>query len=447
MSPVRRGQVPKSASVGEPYLHPSPISHGFLAVSAPHEPCPGPAATASIRVVCLTPGYAPALSFGGPTESTHRLCLAMLAAGVQIRVLTTDIGQVAEMPRAPAGQWVQYEGIPVKYCRRRWPGTLSRSFVANLPGALQHADIAHVTGTFSFTALASALACILLRKPFVLSPRGTLEPWSLAHKRWKKAPALEFLRPLLNRASAIHATSEKEAKAIIALGLAPPVVVIPNGVDLSAASSDNSKRSEAWRHRLGIAQNAPFLLVLGRMHYVKGIDIALEAFVAIGARWPNAVLVLAGPDSEGYGARMDVLARQLGISSTVRRLGYVGGTEKYQLLAEADLLLLPSRQENFGNVVVEALSVGTPVVASRNTPWKELEDQDCGRWVDFDARSLAASVTDLLGAPDRRRGMGERGRALVSRKYAWNSIAHSMRRVYRACISGERPLPHEFTGG
>ena len=396
-----------------------------------------------IRAVCLTPGYAPAATFGGPIESAHGLNRALLAQGVQVRVLTTDIGQAPEKRRADGDGWDWHEGIPVRYCRRYWPGSLSPAFAANVPDVLAHADIAHIAGTFAFTPLVGALACLSSGTPFVVSPRGTLEPWCLAHKRWKKMPALALLRPLLNRATAIHATSEKEAMALLELRLDPPVVVIPNGVDLSATSGIEDCGSQ-WRERLGVPRDAPLLLMLGRIHYVKGIDIALEALVAIRAKWRQAVLALVGPDSEGYGTTIDNLAERLGIASAVKRVGFVGGTEKFQLLAEADLLLLPSRQENFGNVVVEALSMRTPVVASSNTPWKGLEEHQCGRWGAFDAVTLAEAVNELLSEPGRRKGMGERGRALVARQYTWGSIAESMRQVYAACIAGERPLPHEF---
>jgi glycosyltransferase involved in cell wall biosynthesis len=181
------------------------------------------------------------------------------------------------------------------------------------------------------------------------------------------------------------------------------------------------------------------------MHYVKGIDIALEAFAQIRGAWPEAALAVVGPDTEGYGAKVDVLARRLGVSNAVKRLGFVGGREKYQLLAEADLLLLPSRQENFGNVVVEALSVGTPVVASSSTPWRALEEEECGLWGSFDAAGLAVAVSGLLSEPKRRREMGERGRALVAHEFTWDSIAHSMRLVYDGCIARQRPLLHEFS--
>ena len=153
--------------------------------------------------------------------------------------------------------------------------------------------------------------------------------------------------------------------------------------------------------------------------------------------------MLAGPDTESYGAKVDELAHQLGVASAMRRLGLSFGEDKYQLLTQAESLLVVAGKK-LGNVVIEALSVGTPVVASRKTPWKELEDRDCGRWVDLDAESLATAVNDLLGAPDRRRGMGARGRALVSRKYGWTSIAHAMRLVYESCIGGQRPPPHAF---
>lgn len=389
----------------------------------------------TVRVLHLVPGYAPATSFGGPIESTHRLCQALVEQGVEVRVLTTDLVGPGDRIPYPRDRWVEHEGVLVRYCASWGRLHVAPSYLAALPAALREAEVVHVTGVFNFTVLPSLAACLAYGKPFVHSARGSLEPWALAQKAWKKRPVLRLIRPLIDRAAALHATSAHEADALRALGLTPPIRVIPNGVSLADGRlADRTKR--IWRARLGLG-DAPVLLMLGRIHPVKGIDIALAALADIRRQFPTARLILAGPDDEGYGAEVRALMSRLGLDGAVHLVGMVQGEAKFQLLAEADLLLLPSRQESFGNVVVEALSVGTPVVASRATPWEALEAEGCGRRVDLDAAALVEAVSALLAKPTERANMGGRGRAVVAREYAWDVIAGAIFRTYRASIAGK----------
>ena len=121
----------------------------------------------------------------------------------------------------------------------------------------------------------------------------------------------------------------------------------------------------------------PYLLFMGRMHPIKGIDRLLEALSASTLfRGSEYSLLIAGPDSDKMYARtLSELVQVLGLSAKVSFIGVVQGKEKEQLYADARVLILPSHAENFGNVVIESLAQGTPVVASTNTPWQVLEEE------------------------------------------------------------------------
>jgi glycosyltransferase involved in cell wall biosynthesis len=395
----------------------------------------------SFRLLHVIPSYAPAFSFGGPPESTHRLCKALGDAGVEVRVLTTNAASPRDrMPRI-ADAWTAYEGVFVKYCRAARRAVWSREFAASVFREVRAADIVHITAVFNFTTPLAIAACVAAGKPFVLSPRGSLDPWSISNKRWKKSPALLALRPLLNRATAVHATSATEASSIGPIGIRSPAVVVSNGVDFEAAASTSRER-DVWRARLRVSSDEALVVMLGRVHQKKGIDIALPALRQVLNAGRRVVLALVGPDEEGYGGEVERLIDVHGVRSAVRRAGLVTGAEKYQLLAEADLLLLPSRQENFGNVVVEALAAGSPVAASRATPWEMLEQEGCGRWVDLSPEAFAAATLEELAIPNTRT-QEDRRRRLASR-FAWPTIARAMKAVYEACLEHRRPLPFEF---
>ncbi len=397
----------------------------------------------SLQILFAVPSYAPAVSWGGPVESTHRLCQALLGLGAGVRVLTTDATVAGETLPYPADRWLRHEGVPVRYCRRYLSRTFSPTFLRHLAPETRRADLVHIGSVFNSTIPASMAAAAGGGKPFVLTPRGSLDPWSLGVKSWKKRPALALLRPLLRRAAALHATSVEERAGIERLGLGPPVRMIPNGVDVGQADAADRRRP-TWRRRLEIPARTPLLLILGRLHPKKGIGLGIETLARLGSAGRPAAggpaagearLILAGPDNDRHLHDLEALAESRGVGPRVRWVGPVVGRDKYQLLAEADLLLLPSEQENFGNVVVEAMSVGTPVIASRATPWRVLEERGLGRWVERTAESFAAAVLEVLAAGDDGE-LRARRRRLIDEEYTWPSIARRMAEVYREIVDG-----------
>jgi glycosyltransferase involved in cell wall biosynthesis len=186
------------------------------------------------------------------------------------------------------------------------------------------------------------------------------------------------------------------------------------------------------------------LLILGRVHPVKGIEIAIQAMRMVLKSLPTAVLVIAGPGEARYDRGLVDLAAAVGVQDRVRRVPMIAGVDKYQLLRDADLVLLPSRQENFGNVAAEALSIGTPVIASQATPWQSLEHTGCGRWVPLTAEAFAEAIVQLAG--DRVRLDAARKEAPIEfRKYRAPDFLRKMMALYTAGASGA-PIPSLLAG-
>ena len=288
----------------------------------------------SPKVLFAVPSYAPAVSWGGPVESTHRLCQALIELGAHVRVLTTDATTAGDTLPHPSNRWLLHEGVPVLYGRRYLSRTFSPAFLRHLVPEVRRADLVHIGSVFNSTIPATMAAAVACRTPFVLTPRGSLDPWSLAEKSWKKRPALAVLKPMLRRAAAFHATSAEEQAGIEQLGLGAETFVIPNGVDL-AQTDGVERRAGIWRRRLEIADGVPMLLILGRLHAKKGIGLGVEVLARLRDASPsrdgaNAVLVLAGPDSDGHSSELRAQAESLGVGHRLRSVGRVVGGEKYQ---------------------------------------------------------------------------------------------------------------------
>jgi glycosyltransferase involved in cell wall biosynthesis len=376
------------------------------------------------RVLHVIPGFYPAVRYGGPIESVLRTCQALRAAGVDLEVFTTDADGPGALDVA-TDRFVDVEGVPVRYFRR-WPQT-GFAFSAPLAGELVRRvrgyDLVHVSAAFSFP---STLACIVARRervPYVVSPRGSCRPFALRQKRWKKAPYwIAIERRNLELATALHATSEPEAAELRALLPRQTVWTIPNGVDAPAYSEVTGVRATSR------------VVFLGRIHPVKALDRLIDAMSLVTAEVHDVELVVAGHDDDGEWGRLTRRIASLDPKPSVRYLGAVEGRQKHELLAQATLLVLPSHTENFGQVVVEALAHGTPVVASRHTPWQRLEEVGAGAWVHNDPSSLAGAILRILRDPAGRREMGQAALRL-SAEFSWSKVAASLLEGYVSVVT------------
>ncbi len=289
----------------------------------------------------------------------------------------------------------------------------------------------HDHGIWSPANHYAAITARKLNVPFLVHPRGLLEPWALEYRGWKKRLALRlYQRRDLESAALLFATAEQEAESIRRLGLRQPVAVIPNGIQTDLEETD--KPSRMSRH----VRNALFL---SRIHSKKGLINLIQAWGRL--RPMNWRLCIAGPDEGGHWAEVLAEARKAGIEQSIEYLGEVVGAEKARAYRNADLFVLPTFSENFGVVVAEALSYGLPVITTKGAPWGDLVRHSCGWWIDIGVEPLAAALKHALGLSDEERGdMGKRGR-IYAQRFGWNDIAKQTVEVYR-WILGQARLPN-----
>jgi glycosyltransferase involved in cell wall biosynthesis len=238
---------------------------------------------------------------------------------------------------------------------------------------------------------------------------------------WKAGLIAFVEKTTLEGAAAVHVTSRREAAEAEAFGFSlRRVSEIPNGVDFDRVGGDASPPIAA-----AIARG-PYLLFVGRINWKKGLDRLIEAMVHA----PGVRLIVAGNDEEQYQPALEALARRNGVSERVIFTGPVHGADKTALMDGARALVLPSYSENFGNVVLEAMAAGRPVIVSREVGLADLvRDSGAGLVTDGAPKDLAEAIVTVSHDVGTGDAMGRRGRVAAAR-YSWDSVAAQMEMLY-----------------
>lgn len=381
-----------------------------------------------MRILHVAASYLPAVRYGGTIVSVHGLCRALAARGHDVHVFTTSVDGAVDSD-VPLLRPVELDGVhvwyfPSKFLRRLyWSPPMARALAVQM-GTF---DIAHLHALFVWPVWAAARAARRAGVPYLVAPRGMLEK-ALIHKKNRLVKSVLIAavgRRTLEQAAAIHVTSAREAAEAAAFGFAlPPIHEVPNGVDLVPTRVTSADFSPAVT---ALVQGPPFLLFIGRISWKKGLDRLIAALPHV----PDIQLVIAGPDDEGCRPALDTQAAAAGVRDRLVFCGPVHGAEKAALLASAQALVLPSYSENFGNVVLEAMAAGCPVVVTPEVGVAGLvRESQAGCVIDGDPVALGAGLTKLLADAPLRQAMSERGR-MAALDYSWAAVAERMERVYQ----------------
>ena len=296
--------------------------------------------------------------------------------------------------------------------------------------------LVHDHGIWGSYNVAAAIASRGAGTPYILSPRGMMEPWALSYKSNKKRLAWAlYQRRIVRSSAALVATSDQERDNIKNVVPDLPVAVIPNGVTWPAQLPDRPVRQSG---------RPAFLLFMSRVHPKKnllGLVRAWQQVCRVSSR-DHWTLCIAGPDELDHTEEVRDYVHSLQLDSRVEFLGPIDEDKKSAVFESADLFVLPSFSENFGIVVAEALAYGLPVVASRRTPWASLPERGCGWWVEPEVEALAVALSQAIDlTPADRQAMGRRGREYVRAAFSWDGIGLLTAQLYDWVLGQSSSVP------
>lgn len=266
-----------------------------------------------------------------------------------------------------------------------------------------------------------AKICRRLNIPYIETPRGMLEPWSLAQKKWKKKLALWLYQMNdLNHAACIYTTADEEARNVKALGVKAPCSVIPNGIEV-----------DSYKCRTSMEGVKKQVLFLSRIHVKKGIELLIEAWVRLIKDFPGWSLRIVGNGEADYVESLRKMTKSLGVMDSVIITEPVFGEAKVKLYQSSALFVLPSFSENFGMVIAEAMSCGLPVITTKYCPWEFLNKTQTGWCIDLSVDNLTDTLRQAMNMnPSELYEMGQRASLLVSEKYDYRSVAKKTLQLY-----------------
>lgn len=381
-----------------------------------------------MRIIQIVPRIADESS--GPSHSVPGLSRALAEAGDEVDLFVLE----------PLPEKKIYERTTAFPC---WPGKAFHKlgYSPRMKNALCRAaktsEVLHTNSLWMMPNIYPANAVRGTQCKFVVSPRGTVSDWALSRSRWiKQIVGWWGQNEALRRADCIHVTSEDELEQVRRLDLRNPVAVVPNGIE---CPSEVPARNEGDLRQL---------LFLGRIHPTKCLELLVDAWVRLENEFADWELVIVGPTDNDYARKLQATATERGLQR-IRFVGERKGADKAASFADSELFVLPSRSENFGMAVAEALAHGTPAAVSQGAPWAGLEKEDCGWWFRLTADDLLAALREAMKqSREELAAKGQRGREWMQREYSWSAIAERMRPVYQwLCGRGDRPEYVQLANG
>ena len=362
------------------------------------------------------------------------MCRALQRHAIHTLVATTDANG-SDRLKVPLETPTLHHGQETIFFRCQWSEAFkySRPLAQWLHENVRGFDLVHIHAIFSHASLAAGRAAFRANVPYLVRPLGSLAPWALRHHAWRKHVLWRWaVKRFLRNAAAIHCTSDAEKQQVERVLDRCNAQVIPLGIEL--APLDGSRRVTD--------ETRPSVLSLGRLHPVKGLDILIASFSKVAQEEPyrNWELVIAGDGEARYVSRLKRLAANSGVAQRIHFPGWLQGMQKEQAFKNADLLAVPSHQENFGLSIIEALSLGTSVIVSHCVDLAEPIDRAAAGWVcDLSVEALSTALRDAMSQKEERRRRGLSGRRMVETNFAWPIVTANLLELYHSLACNKRP--------
>ena len=359
------------------------------------------------------------LSSGGPSRSVPMLAKGLAELGVDITLMTI---------RSENMNTHALEGTTVKL--KVLESTFSRKEIAKYLED-ERFELIQIQSMWDLPYHKVMVEARRLGIPYIVTPRGMLEPWSLSQKKWKKKLAWWlYQRNDVQKSACVFTTAKMEADHVSELGITTCKAVIPNGIETVGYPCKSS-----------IGGVKKQVLFLSRVHVKKGIELLFEAWKRIHPDFSDWQLLVIGNGEAEYIHSLENRVDSLGLKDSIKILPPVFGEAKINVYQESALFCLPSFSENFGMVIAEAMSCGTPVITTTNCPWTILNETNTGWCIDLSVDNLEHALREAMGMDaNALYDMGQKASKLIYDNFDYRSVTRRTLQLYEWLLGGgEKP--------
>jgi len=378
-----------------------------------------------LKILHIVPSYKPAYKYGGPIASVSKLCELLIGKGTYIKVLTTTGNGNEELDVETEKEHI-VDGVPTIYFKRY---TRNNTFVCPdlwkyLEAHVNEYDVVHIHTWWNILVLVSAWICYQKGAKVIISPRGMLCDYIINGNNSfiKKCIHLAIGKRLLKK-SYFHATSDSEYADCEKLipgwkGFISPNILPLTGPPIQKKSNDVFT-----------------MIFLSRIDPKKGLEFVLNAMPQLPV---DVKLKICGTGNAQYIAELKELAQKNKIDHQIEWLEWQSGETKFRQLMEADLCVLTSYNENFGNVIVESLYMGTPVLITEMVGLSTfVKKYDLGWIAPLDTSIISDTISNIISDKEKRERINNESREITNRYFAENVVLNQYLNVYSSLLNNK----------
>lgn len=385
-----------------------------------------------LNILQITPFYPPGFAFGGPTHVSGSFARSMQLIGHQVTTITSNRNgdDYSDVPE----DILEEAGNKTIYCEtKRGRFLFSHNLIGVIKKYIKSADVVFINSQWNYFFRVGCKLAYKYNLPYILRPAGIFNPWAISYKKWRKKIWWElFDKKNYERASAIIALTADEATQIRNMGIYNRVEIIPNGVNLD--DFEESLTREEIELRFPQLKGRRWLLFMGRLHPIKGVDLLIAAFAELRRRFPDVMLVLAGPNEGNYRSVIDQQLKELGIDEDICFTGMVSGALKNGLLKHSEIFCLTSYSEGLPVSVLEAMACGLPVVVTEECHIPEIKEYNAGIVVEKDHKKIASRISLILSDYNGFNRMKKNAKRLIEEKFERDYIYQKYSNLFQGLV-------------
>jgi glycosyltransferase involved in cell wall biosynthesis len=359
-------------------------------------------------------------SYGGPARSVPLLVKYLDKLGIENIIFSVKVFENEENTVLKDNPSIKVIKTPLNGISKL---KYSSSLKSKIENEIKENTIIHIHTLWSYPAYIGYKLAKKYDLPLVVSSRGMLYPWALNQSKIVKQIAMKiFVKDMLKTADFIHITETKEEEAIRKLNINTKCILVPNGIEME--HKYNSLDDDVLQ-RIKYNKNKRYIMFLGRIVHNKGLHYLINSYKQLKDKYTNVeVLVVGGIEDEAYFNSLEQM-------DGVHFLGQLDGLQKHTIFSISSLFVLPSKSENFGISIAEAMSYRLAVITTTGTPWQEIQEKDAGWWIELNQENLDEALDEALNCnKEYLKAKGNNGFGII-KHYIWDKQALKIKQVYK----------------